>query len=405
MKFIFSLGAVNKRLCLPFFLSLAEIIINVSDYLFDKYEIKSHQIMDSLGIGLGGMSCIFIPCILKYKKEENEKICSKKNVKYISIFIAMVLIYYGIFTYFSLSSSKESINDPHVQSLFTREAFEIIIITIITFLFLKYKYYIHNIISLIIFCILSAVIDIVLKNYESGFFNLGFKTIIGDVLIIICELICFCYQTYLMNNLYYNYWTIAFVISSIILTLNLVSIIVALIIGNPEGENNFFNNFCKFIKEGNPGYIVLRIIIAFVFKGFAQQLFRVLTLDYLSPNHILISYEIIKMLSVLTNPELGTEKWYSLIPFIFQFMSLFFYLEIFEYNFCGLNKNTKRNIQKREKVDMFQRDSVLDEPNNNLDIGHGYLINKNDAQIENEMQEMPVDSFIDENNNEEEIEK
>ena len=55
MKFIFSLGAVNKRLCLPFLLSLAEIIINVSDYLFDKFEIKSHQIMDSLGIGLGGM--------------------------------------------------------------------------------------------------------------------------------------------------------------------------------------------------------------------------------------------------------------------------------------------------------------------------------------------------------------
>ena len=403
MKFIFSLGSVNKRLFLPFLLSLTEIIINVSDYLFDKYEIKSHQLMDSLGIGLGGMSCLFIPCIFKHKKEENEKICSKKNVKYISIFIAMVLIYYGIFTYFSLSSSKESINDPHVQSLFTREAFEIIIITIITFLFLKYKYYIHNIISLIIFCILSAVIDIVLKNYESGFFNLGFKTIIGDVLIIICELICFCYQTYLMNNLYYNYWTIAFVISSIILILNLVSIIVALIIGNPEGENNFFNNFCKFIKEGNPGYIVLRIIIAFVFKGFAQQLFRVLTLDYLSPNHILISYEIIKMLSVLTNPELGTEKWYSLIPFIFQFMSLFFYLEIFEYNFCGLNKNTKRNIQKREKVDMFQRDSVLDEPNNNLDIGHGYLINKNDTHTERELREIAVGSLYDENNFQEEM--
>ena len=403
MKFIFSLGAVNKRLCLPFLLSLAEIIINVSDYLFDKYEIKSHQIMDSLGIGLGGMSCLFIPCIFKHKKEENEKICSKKNVKYISIFIAMVLIYYGIFSYFSLSSSKESINDPHVQSLFTREAFEIIIITIITYLFLKYKYYIHNIISLIIFCILSAIIDIVLKNYESGFFNLGFKTIIGDVLIIICELICFCYQTYLMNNLYYNYWTIAFVISSIILTLNLVSIIVALIIGNPEGENNFFNNFCKFIKEGNPGYIVLRIIIAFVFKGFAQQLFRVLTLDYLSPNHILISYEIIKMLSVLTNPELGTEKWYSLIPFIFQFMSLFFYLEIFEYNFCGLNKNTKRNILEREKVDMFQRDSVLDEPNNNLDIGHGYLINKNDTHTERELREIAVGSLYDENNFQEEM--
>ena len=26
-----------------------------------------------------------------------------------------------------------------------------------------------------------------------------------------------------------------------------------------------------------------------------------------------------------------------------------FYLEIFELNFCGLNKNTRRNIQKREQ--------------------------------------------------------
>ena len=403
MKFIFSLGSVNKRLFLPFLLSLTEIIINVSDYLFDKYEIKSHQLMDSLGIGLGGMSCIFIPCIFKHKKEENEKICSKKNVKYISIFITIDLIYYGIFSYYSLSSNKENINDPHVQSLFTREAFEIIIITIITFLFLKYKYYIHNIISLIIFCILSAVIDVVLKNYESGFLNLEFKQIIVDVLIVICELVSFCYQTYLMNNLYYNYWTLAFILGTIILILNVITMITALIIGNPEGEDNFFNNFYKFIKGGNAGYTILRIIIAFIFKGFALQLFRVLILDYLSPNHILISYEIIKMLSVLTNPELGTEKWYSLIPFIFQFMSLFFYLEIFEYNFCGLNKNTKRNIQKREKVDMFQRDSVLDEPNNNLDIGHGYLINKNDTNTERELREIAVGSLYDENNFQEEM--
>ncbi len=78
MKCIFSLGAINKKLFFPLLLTLTQIIINVSDYLFKKYNIKSHQIMDSSGIGLGGMSSLFIPCILRYKKSDNEKICSKK---------------------------------------------------------------------------------------------------------------------------------------------------------------------------------------------------------------------------------------------------------------------------------------------------------------------------------------
>ena len=30
-----------------------------------------------------------------------------------------------------------------------------------------------------------------------------------------------------------------------------------------------------------------------------------------------------------------------------------FYLEIFEFNFCGLNKNTRRNIQERERKEML----------------------------------------------------
>ena len=47
MKCIFSLGAINKKLFFPLLLTLTQIIINVSDYLFKKYNIKSHQIMDS----------------------------------------------------------------------------------------------------------------------------------------------------------------------------------------------------------------------------------------------------------------------------------------------------------------------------------------------------------------------
>ena len=41
-------------------------------------------------------------------------------------------------------------------------------------------------------------------------------------------------------------------------------------------------------------------------------------------------------------------------------MSLLFYLEIFEYNFCLLNKNTRKQIEIREKTHLRQeRDSEI----------------------------------------------
>ena len=182
--------------------------------------------------------------------------------------------------------------------------------------------------------------------------------------------------------------------------LNLGTLSAALIKGRYDGEDNFFNNFYKYIKDEKAGFIILRFFLSFIFKGLFLQLFRVLILDYLTPNHILITYEITKIISVLTNPYLEN-KWYSLIPIAFHFLSLIFYLEILEYNFCGLNKNTKKNIELREKDDMIQRDSLLDNPNNEIDIGHGYLINKDNNKIEKEMNEISLEPINDDNIEEE----
>ena len=128
-----------------------------------------------------------------------------------------------------------------------------------------------------------------------------------------------------MNNLFYNYWTLAFIIGAIIFILNLGTLSAALIKGRYDGEDNFLNNFYKYIKDEKAGFIILRFFLSFIFKGLFLQLFRVLILDYLTPNHILITYEITKIISVLTNPYLEN-KWYSLIPIAFHFLSLIFYL-------------------------------------------------------------------------------
>ena len=53
------------------------------------------------------------------------------------------------------------------------------------------------------------------------------------------------------------------------------------------------------------------------------------------------------------------------------------YLEIIELNFCELNKNTRRNILKREikeKMDLEYSDEEDDLKNSHFEISPGYLI-------------------------------
>ena len=80
----------------------------------------------------------------------------------------------------------------------------------------------------------------------------------------------------------------------------------------------------------------------------------------MSPNYIIICYEIrtipSNIINFVTNhyKNLGNFKVLILIAIlvlsVLQIITLLFYLEIFELNFCSLNKNTKRNIEERERM-------------------------------------------------------
>ena len=64
---------------------------------------------------------------------------------------------------------------------------------------LKYKYYIHHVLSIIIIIILSLIIDLVLENYtHSNTFSL-----IGSIGFIIADGLQYTYLKYLIENKYY----------------------------------------------------------------------------------------------------------------------------------------------------------------------------------------------------------
>ena len=60
-----------------------------------------------------------------------------------------------------------------------------------------------------------------------------------------------------------------------------------------------------------------------------------------------------------------------------QIIVLLFYLEIFEFNFCGLNRNTKKNILLREKEEI-----ALLEGKDNIELD-GYFFFNDDEDKKN----------------------
>ena len=375
---IFSLGNIDKKLIWIAFFSIDQIALNFMNKYYPSDKV--HQIMDSYGICLGQVITLLIPKIFKIQDHIIKKgeICTKQNIKYQGLLWLINLLLYGNIAISSLVVSG-SIDTPHNAILCTKEAVEIIILTLTTFLFLKYKYYIHHIISLIIFCIFSLIIDFILDNFKEGLFELPTLKIIMDSASIVIEIINFCYESYLLNSLYYSYWSLNFSLGLFLFTLNTLTLIVILIIGDPNGESNFFNDFFHYFDIG-AGYIILRFFLELILYGLMNQLFRLICLEKLTPNHMLISYELSKMSNVLILST-SENKWFSIIPFIIQFISLMFFLEILEYNFCNLNKNTKRNIDSRANLTMMMRESV-GSVNSSIDLNEDYTIRKTSTERE-----------------------
>ena len=374
-KCIFTLGLFDRKLVWTIVFGIIQILKDLINNKFLKD--LQHAQLNNLGGGIGQMLIIIIPYISRHKKQNdsNEKKCTKKNFLFFFLLIILNLIFY---TVIGISTALTGVSSNHHDSIFCSKAsIEIILITLITFLFLKYKYFIHHIISLIIFCIIGVCIDLLLENFKQNPLGKDYKEIIFFIVIILLEIINYCYQKYMMDKLYYSYWNISLALGLSLFVQILSPLLYNLIIKDKRTIDLFL--------KLKPGYIILGFFLNIVI-GFIQYLSRILILDYFTPNHIMISYELIKIYYVLKNSPCEN-RWYSIILFILQFLILMFYLEIFEFNFCKLNKNCKRNIMLRAGTEELIDDKT-DKSNRStmIELGIGYVINENKSRkSENEL--------------------
>ena len=370
-KFPFICGIVGKKLYLLLLLALTLILYNILRFeiilgfdaksainnpglINNLQSITDLQVINNLGGNILQMLSIFIPCIFKFKgKSKNStKKCTKANFKDYFILSLIIFLIIGIETLLQRFNKY----DIKINFTYISLCFQMIFYILSSIIILKTKYYIHNIISSILFCIFSVINDLILDNFKI-IEPISLLSLLPNL---VDDLLC-CYMKYLIDKKYHSIWNILFFLGLFFFIFNLIDFIIIII-------NDPYNNYIfKAMKITGTKYIILNFFLDAILNQFLRMLLTLIILEYFSLNHVLISLLLFRIAISIYLHELifkfiiilvDKKYLFFLIPAFFQIISLLFYLEIFEFNFCNLNRNTKRNIMLREEEEMLLRNNT-----------------------------------------------
>ena len=128
-------------------------------------------------------------------------------------------------------------------------------------------------------------------------------------------------------------------------------------------ENNlsdlYYDNIYVYLKdlwrENRTVWINLIFLIMNILKiflTFLRILYIMMIIESLSPEYLIcantIFFLIIEIIGLFID-KITISKLYNFLAQFFAFLGIVIYLEFIELNFCGLNYNLKKNIEKRGK--------------------------------------------------------
>ena len=262
------LGEINKKLLLPIFLICVQVAyILLNELAFEK---QKYNILEMFVLSLGQISIKFVPCILKISNENTNENLGLTKKKKCSHYFILCLLYYFYLGLGTIADTSEYGEFTYTQTnlLPNREfllmlIIESILLTSISICLLKYKYFKHHFISLVVFflfavsCYIFHELELNKIKYDKNYFSLIIRLFQAAV-----EAIYFCYQKYMMEKLHYPYWNIVLVPGIILLFASVLGIILGFF---KEINFAFFSVISYFGDSKNTGLAVLKLITTLIF--------------------------------------------------------------------------------------------------------------------------------------------
>ena len=144
-----------------------------------------------------------------------------------------------------------------------------------------------------------------------------------------------------------------------------------------ENEYYYYDSISLYFSHLNDGkhHFLLEILLItplYSLAKFIKFFFEILMIYYLNPIFILISestfYGVIYLFQAILNENFKGKKIITFCADIFSILSYLIYLEIIELRFCGLDTNTRKNIDERGRLDSFMIEcGDINESNESID--------------------------------------
>ena len=360
MKYI-NIGYINIKFLIPVSGDIIGLIFKFSIINNPKYfVIGDNPFLYNMYVTFGLIFAVFPFLIIKYKSKRlhkitNEQINKSKLYKKLkgdrNILKKLRFKKYRFIFYSTIFDFLQTltINLFILTFVYNLWIFDIIFISLFSYLILQTKLFKHQYISMILIIILGLGLNVI------AYFKLDEKEEDKikpfEIFIKFISEICFCMSVVIMKyNMEKNYcdpyepcmWegVFGFILHSICLTIFCLGGLSANGIKHPEILINYFEQF---------DYNDLIVALAIIFVHFIYNIIIILTCDYLTPTHILIC-SIIKETSIYFKQDsnLVLNILGIIILILIAFLFLVF-IEVIEINIFNISYNTKKNIDLRLK--------------------------------------------------------
>ena len=174
---IISYGRMDKKLFLILFLFIVRTIyrIAMNEFPDDYSDGNLCALEEDIGTIILGIIIYFL-----FKQKLKRTTEDKRSFIYIIILFLLFFVKNG-FEYTYSTFVKNSKYYRYYTILNATNGIEIILMSIGTFILLNYKYYIHHMISMSIYCALGISIELILENFT----RIGYKYVYIFIIYII----------------------------------------------------------------------------------------------------------------------------------------------------------------------------------------------------------------------------
>ncbi len=381
------LKKIDKKILLPITAGLLYIPFTI---LSECTEIAYHSIIFSLSSSIG-MTLSIIPLLIsrynmrkamanKHSNSKSSKSSKKTNDKNQRKKLNVTLIYNksiiplkkNKFLFIFLSSLSDFVQTIIASTTYNYEInlnlwlLDIIFLSILSYIILKTKLFRHQTISMILIIIFGVILDYCFGNFSNIFDNILFL-----LLRILCEFnysLCQVINKYCMEFkfsppyevcLFIGIYTSIFYLICLIISTFLPCNFDFCYIIDEKNNEKYFDNFWVYVSKINRKELLL--VLALIFTLFLMNIFIILTIKYYTPFHFVIILIIGKIAMITENFFFGIELYdiIKIISLIIILIGLLVYVEVIILNFCGIQKNTKENIEKRCELDIIYPEQYL----------------------------------------------